>query len=84
MKIDIIERGGFAVRQRLERILNEKLKIKHYSNTKNYKNNFSGLSDFLTEMIELNPAKINIRNKSEDDKELVHMLEKIFYDKINF
>lgn len=65
-------------------ISKDKLKIKHYSAAKNYKNDFSGLSDFLTEMIELNPAKINIRNKSEDDKELVHMLEKIFYDKINF
>lgn len=65
-------------------ISDEKLKIKHYTNIKNFKNDFVGFSDFLTEMIELNPAKINVRSANEKSKEVVQMLEKIFYDKINF
>ena len=55
-------------------------KLKQFDKTKNYKNNFSGLSEFLTEMIELNPAKINLRVSDERESEVVQVLEKIFYD----
>lgn len=60
------------------------LKLKHYENTKNYKHNFYGLSNMLTEIIELNPAKINLRVCDDGDDEIVEILSKIFYDKINF
>ena len=60
------------------------LKLKHYEKAKNYKHNFLGLSNLLTEIIELNPAKINLRICDEGDDELVDVLSKIFYDKINF
>lgn len=60
------------------------LKLKHFQETKNYKHDFDGLSKFFAEMIELNPAKINLKFSDEKDREVVDVLSKIFYDKINF
>ncbi len=60
------------------------LKVKFFEKIKSYKNDFSGLSNFLTEMIELNPAKIIIKESDESGSEAVSMLCKIFYDKIIF
>lgn len=65
-------------------ISKKELKLKHYEKTKKYHHNFSGFSEFLAEIIELNPAKINLRVNSDDDEEFVQVLSKIFYDKINF
>lgn len=65
-------------------ISKKQLKLKHLQHSKNYKHNFLGLSKFLMEIIELNPAKINLRVCDEGDEELVDVLNKIFYDKINF
>ncbi len=51
---------------------------------KSFKRNFDGLSEFLSEIVKLNPVKINLKNASveglEDD--VVEMLSKIFNDKI--
>lgn len=60
------------------------IKIKAFEKIKNYKNDFLGLSKFLSEIIELNPAKIIIKNSDESGSETVSMLCKIFYDKIIF
>lgn len=60
------------------------LKLKNTDTSKNYKNNFSGISSFLSEIIEMNPAKINIEVADDSDGEIVDVLSKIFYDKINF
>lgn len=63
---------------------NKNLTIKFFEKIKKYKNDFSGLSNFLTEMIELNPARILIKESDESGSEAVSMLCKIFYDKIIF
>ena len=60
------------------------MKIKFFEKIKNYKNDFSGLSNFLTEMIELNPARIVIKNSDGTGEEVVSMLCKIFHNKIVF
>ncbi len=65
-------------------IIDKNLKIKFFEKIKNYKNDFSGLSNFLTEMIELNPARIIIKNSDESGEEVVSMLCKIFHNKIIF
>ena len=65
-------------------ILDTNLKIKFFEKIKNYKNDFSGLSNFLTEMIELNPARIVIKSSDESGEEVVSMLCKIFHNKIIF
>ena len=64
--------------------IDENLKIKFFEKIKNYKNDFSGLSNFLTEMIELNPARIVIKNSDGSGEEVVSMLCKIFHNKIVF
>lgn len=63
---------------------NKNIKIKAFEKIKNYKNDFLGLSNFLSEIIELNPAKIIIKHTDESGREAVSMLCKIFYDKIIF
>lgn len=65
-------------------LIDENLKIKFFEKIKNYKNDFSGLSNFLTEMIELNPARIVIKNSDGSGEEVVSMLCKIFHNKIVF
>ncbi len=65
-------------------ILKDQLKLKKFKSSKNYTRNFFGLSNFLSEIIELNPAKINLNIEDCSDNELVEVLSKIFYDKINF
>ena len=65
-------------------ISKSKLKVKRQDKIKNFKNNFLGLSNFLTEIIEMNPAKINLNLSDESGDEIVEVLTKIFYDKINF
>ena len=65
-------------------LIDENLKIKFFEKIKNYKNDFSGLSNFLTEMIELNPARIVIKNSDGSGNEIVSMLCKIFHNKIVF
>lgn len=65
-------------------ISKKQLKIKHLEKSKQFKRNFVGLSKFLSEIIELNPAKINLKLCESGGEEVVEMLSKIFYDKINF
>ena len=64
--------------------IDKNLKIKFFEKIKNFKNDFSGLSNFLTEMIELNPARIVIKNSDGTGEEVVSMLCKIFHNKIVF
>lgn len=71
--------------QKADVVISQKmLKLKHFDKTKNFKNTFSGISSFFAEMIELNPAKIDVKVVDDSDKKIVGMLSKIFYDKINF
>lgn len=54
------------------------------SSSQKYKNNFNGVSDFLTEIVRLNPLKINLDMqkglKGHDD--LLDLLQDIFSEKI--
>ena len=49
-----------------------------------YKNNFKDMSVFYADIIEYNPAKINVIMAQNADDKALHTLSKIFYDKINF
>lgn len=64
--------------------IDNSLKIKFYQNTKYFKNDFLGISDFLEEIIVLNPARIIVKNVDETGEEVVSMLCKIFQNKIIF
>lgn len=62
----------------------KQIKLNSSTHKKCFKRDFIGLSEFMTELIMLNPVKINLKlaaNKS-DSSEIVEMLDKIFCDKI--
>lgn len=65
-------------------ISNKLLKIKQHNQTQEFKNNDYGLSDFLSTIIELNPAKINLKVVNNKNLDLIDVLNRIFYDKIYF
>ena len=73
-----------AVQNAEVELVDKNLKIRFFEKIKNYKNDFSGLSNFLTEMIELNPARIIIKSSDDSAEEVVSMLCKIFHNKIIF
>lgn len=58
--------------------------LKTLKANKSFKRSFDGLSNFLTEIVKLNPARINLTNSDETDSddEIKEMLIKIFNDKI--
>ena len=63
----------------------KQIKVKQYSGTKSFKRDFEGCSNFLTEMIRLNPVKINIKkHEIENDDNMVKILNDIFLDKIYY
>ena len=62
-----------------------KIKFEQFSGTKSFKRNFEGHSDFLTEIVKLNPVKINLtKHEIENDDYVVKLLNDIFTDKIYF
>ena len=66
-------------------ILIGKKQIKFNSSLKRkcYKRNFEGCSDFLTEIVKLNPIKINLKTSDDDGSDrVVDFLNQIFADKI--
>lgn len=63
----------------------KQIKVKQYSGTKSFKRDFEGCSNFLTEIVRLNPVKINIKKMEvEGDDQVVKLLNDIFTDKIYF
>lgn len=62
----------------------KQIKLKNFSKFKIYKRNFEGVSEFFTELVRLNPLKINLKmiGISENTDEVTDILNKIFYDKI--
>lgn len=63
----------------------QQIKIKSYSNQKIYRRNFEGHSNFLTEIVRLNPVKINLKVvKGFEKDQMIDLLGEIFPDKIYF
>lgn len=65
-------------------ISKKQVKLRLVQKTSRFQNDSQGLSKFLSEIIELNPAKIEILRTDDYECEVVDVLNKIFYDKINF
>lgn len=66
------------------KIAENKLQLKNYKSVKSFKTNSEGISKFLTELISLNPLKINLsRDIDECEKSYVFdILNEIFGEKI--
>lgn len=66
------------------KIDNKRLTIKNYKGTKNYSATQEGMSKFLTEMISLNPLKINLTRNFEinEENKVCEVLNEIFGEKI--
>lgn len=63
----------------------KQIKIKSFSNQKCFFRNFEGHSDFLTEIVRLNPVKINLKVvRGFEQDNIISLLEEIFPDKIYF
>ena len=62
----------------------KQIKMKNFCSSKCFKRDFEGSSRFLTEIIKLNPHKINLKCHStiDDNDEIYFTLTKIFDDKI--
>lgn len=61
----------------------KQIKFKKHSNYKCFKKDFNGYSNFLTELIRLNPIKINLKLVASDENDnIIDILSKIFSDKI--
>lgn len=62
----------------------KQIKLKNFAKSKVFKRNFEGISNFFTEIVRLNPLKINLRvlTGSDPEDEVTTFLNKIFYDKI--
>lgn len=59
----------------------KQIKMKKYSVYKTFKKDFEGYSNFLTEIVRLNPVKINLKTNGESEN-IVDLLNKIFADKV--
>lgn len=61
----------------------KQIKFKNYSKCKCFKKTFEGYSNFLTEVVRLNPVKIHLKTSAstENDK-IVLLLSQIFTDKV--
>lgn len=63
----------------------KKIKVSDFLGSRNFNRDFDGKSNFLTEIVRLNPVKINVKKFSDDgDDELIGYLSEIFTDKIYF
>jgi len=62
----------------------KQIKLKHFKGSKTYKRTFDGVSKFFTEIVRLNPTKINIKllSNSGTAEDVTEILNKIFCDKI--
>ncbi|MBQ8424475.1 MAG: hypothetical protein IJX17_00455, partial [Clostridia bacterium] len=62
----------------------KQIKFKKYSSYKYFKKDFNGYSNFLTELVRLNPLKINLKTTNDDclNDNIVELLSRIFADKI--
>ena len=61
----------------------KQIKVKKYTNYKCFKKDFEGYSNFLTELVRLNPIKINLKsNEIDENEKIVDLLNKIFTDKV--
>jgi len=65
-------------------IFEDKIKLKNYQGTKSFKNQTEGLSKFFSEIIALNPQRINLIKKADDDLlgKAHQILTEIFGEKI--
>lgn len=59
----------------------KQIKMKKCSDCKIFAKDFSGCSDFLTEIVKLNPIKINLKTNGQNES-VVELLNKIFVDKV--
>ena len=61
----------------------KQIKFSSVSKRKCFKRNFEGCSDFLTEVVRLNPIKINLKTSNDDGSDkVVDLLNQIFTDKV--
>ena len=59
------------------------IKFKNYLKSKSFKRNFEGYSNFFTEVVRLNPIKINLKTVAgEEQSDVVSLLSQIFTDKL--
>jgi len=62
------------------------IKFKKNTNYKYFKKDFNGYSNFLTEIVRLNPLKINLKRTNIDELDsennIIELLSKIFTDKV--
>lgn len=64
-------------------ISSKQIKLKQIGSLKCYKRNSTGHSNFLTEIISLNPSKINLKiDDGDSDDAVVMVLNELFTDKI--
>lgn len=65
-------------------ISKNQLKLKCSNKNKCFKRNFDGISNFLTELISINPLKINLKvtDSSNGGREVLNVISQIFNDKI--
>lgn len=66
-------------------ITSKQIRLKNYAFTKCFKKTEAGQSDFLAEIVTLNPSKINLKlSESEDEQnsQIVNVLSELFTDKI--
>ena len=65
---------------------NKQIKLSYQGVQKCFKKDFNGVSNFLTEVVKINPLKLNIKRSSkviaEKDNEIINILSAIFNDKI--
>ncbi len=63
----------------------KQIKMKGYASSKCFKRDFEGHSNFLTEIVRLNPVKINLKvSEEEGEDSIAELLSQIFADKIYF
>ena len=62
----------------------KQIKMKGFSTSRCFKKDFDGQSDFLTEIVRLNPVKIDLKLTSGEEDSVVEFLNRIFDDKIYF
>ncbi len=62
----------------------KQIKLLSNMKSKNFKRNFEGMSGFLTEVVKLNPVKINLKvsETAENNDDIVDVINRIFTDKV--
>lgn len=66
------------------KVFENKIQLKNYNSIKSFKTDSAGVSKFLTEMILLNPLKINLIKNFDDNvkNHVCYLLDEIFGEKI--